>query len=128
MAAPRTTQRVLVIDDSVDITNALRTVLEFQGYNVEVAFDGEQGLERARTFAPHVVLCDIGLPKLDGYQLSRRLRAEPGLHQTKILAITGHDEQLVAASASFDGHLIKPILVDELLLAFARLASVAKSS
>lgn len=127
MAAPRMTHRVLVIDDNAVVANALRTILELEGYTVEVAFDGEQGLERARTFLPHFVLCDIVLPKLNGYQLATRLRAEPGLHQTKIFAITGCDE-LVVPPGSFDGHFTKPLLVDELLPAFARLASVEKSS
>ena len=109
-----------MIDDSVDTANGLRALLQLEGYDAKVAFDGEQGLVCARTFAPDIIVCDINLPRLDGFQLAQQLRAEPGLEHTKIVAITGHDDH---ATTGFDALFTKPLVVDELLPTLARLAS-----
>lgn len=98
--------RVLVVDDNSDILLAVKTGLELLGYAVETAGDGHTALERARTFSPDVALLDLSLPKMDGYELAKRLRAQhsPGLY---LIALTG--SPLDASQQSFDQHLLKPV-------------------
>jgi PAS domain S-box-containing protein len=105
-------QRVLVVDDNVDAANALRYLLENDGHEVQVAGDGAFGLKLAREFRPNFLLLDIGLPKLDGYELARQVRADPALGGTTIIAVTGYgqpEDRERAAAAGFDYHLTKPV-------------------
>jgi len=115
-------RRVLVIEDNVDAAESLRLALELEGHEVEVAHDGLEGLERARALAPDVVLCDIGLPRMDGYELARALRAETDAY---LVALSGYgfaEDQRRAAEAGFDAHLTKPATVQRIqdLVATAR--------
>src|SRR5262249_32920620 len=72
-------RRVLIIEDNIDAANSLRDALQIAGHDVEVTYSGPEALEKARTFAPDVVICDIGLPEMDGYEVAQKLRAEqPG--------------------------------------------------
>ena len=107
--APR---RVLVIDDNNDAANALRLLLENDGHEVRVAHDGLSGLELAREYKPDYLLLDIGLPRLNGYEIAASVRGDPGLRDTTIVAITGygqvHDRARTAA-VGFDHHLTKPV-------------------
>ena len=70
---------MLVIEDNVDAAESLREALELGGHEVAVAYDGPEGLAKARAFEPEVVLCDIGLPGMDGYEVARALRADAAL-------------------------------------------------
>ncbi len=116
-SAPAITLDVLVIEDNVDGAETLAAVLELHGHRAHIATDGLLGLRRARELKPDVILCDIDLPGLDGYELARRLRSEGGLAATRLIALSGYaragDRQL-AFDAGFTAHLPKPISVDEL--------------
>lgn len=107
--APRRT--VLVIEDSEDAAATLRDLLELDGHEVHVARDGEAGLEEARRLRPDVILCDVGLPGLDGYEVARRLRAGAAPDAATLVALTGYASQEDAEralGAGFDHHLGKP--------------------
>ena len=103
--------RVLVVDDNADPAASLAMLVEALGSEVTMAHDGHAALARLAQCRPHVVLLDIGLPGLDGYETCRRMRDEPAGRDAIIVAITGrgqaHDKQR-AAEAGFDIHLTKP--------------------
>jgi two-component system CheB/CheR fusion protein len=110
-AAPRRRRRVLVIEDNVDAAESLRDALSLEGHDVEVAFLGADGIERARAWGPDVILCDIGLPDVAGHEVARALRGDPALRETFLVALTGYalpDDQKRAREAGFDEHLAKP--------------------
>ena len=114
---------VLLIEDNADAREALRVLLELDGYDVEVAADGPQGIEVARAKTPAVALVDIGLPGIDGYEVARRLRALPG-PRSLLVALTGYsdpDDRRRAEEAGFDAHVVKPVDPDELTRLLARL-------
>jgi PAS domain S-box-containing protein len=106
--APR---RVLVIEDNEDAANTLREVLELDEHVVEVAYTGREGLARAQAFHPDVVLCDIGLPEMDGYEVARTIRADPELGGVALVAVSGYaqpEDVAAAKEAGFEAHLAKP--------------------
>ncbi len=108
-------RRVLIVEDNPDAADSLREVLAAWGQQVEVARDGVEGVEKARGFRPDLVLCDVGLPRLDGYGVARALRAEPELASVYLVAVTGYassDDQRRVADAGFNRHLAKPVPVD----------------
>ncbi len=112
-----TRRRVLVIEDGVDAADSLRDVLESQGHEVAVAYDGPQGLLRAREFRPEVVLCDIGLPGMDGYEVARAFRADEALRGARLVALSGYalpEDLRRAAAAGFERHPAKPPSVEDL--------------
>jgi signal transduction histidine kinase/ActR/RegA family two-component response regulator len=103
---------VLVVDDNRDLAESLAQVLRLWGHDVSVAYDGAAALEAAKTHPPEVVLLDIGLPILDGYQVARRLRQQRGLERARIVAVTGYgreEDRQKAREAGFDVHLVKPV-------------------
>ncbi len=103
-------RRVLVVDDELDTAETLATLLRSIGHDVKFAVRGAAALDIARRFLPQVVFLDLGLPDIDGCELARRLRAEPGLQSAMLLAFTGHDsERQRALAAGFDHFLLKPI-------------------
>lgn len=116
-------RRVLVIEDNADAAESLRDVLELGSHKVEVASSGPAGIEKASSFAPDIVLCDIGLPGMDGYAVARALRANPRLRTTFLVALTGYalpEDIARAHEAGFDEHLAKPPdlrKIDQLLAA-----------
>jgi two-component system CheB/CheR fusion protein len=113
----RAARRVLVIEDNADAANALRNVLELAGHWTQVAYNGPDGLRHARGFAPDVVFCDIGLPEMDGYKVARALRADPALHQVKLVAVSGYgapEDLAKAQAAGFDVHVTKPVSMTRL--------------
>ena len=113
---------VLLIEDNADAREALRVLLELDGYDVEAAADGPQGLEIAQAKAPTVALIDIGLPGIDGYEVARRLRALSG-PGAFLVALTGYsdpDDRRRAEEAGFDAHVVKPVDPDELTRLLAR--------
>jgi two-component system CheB/CheR fusion protein len=112
--APRA-RRILLIEDNLDAAESLRLALALEGHDVAVAHDGPQGVERARALVPEVVLCDIGLPSMDGYAVAKALRREPRLRDTLLVALTGYalpEDQRRALEAGFDAHLTKPATVE----------------
>ena len=109
--APGAPRRVLVIEDNVDAGFTLAEVLSLEGHEVRVARDGASGITLARALEPDVVLCDIGLPDVDGYEVARTLRRDDGLRSTRLVALTGYaqpEDQRRARDAGFDAHLGKP--------------------
>ena len=109
--------RILVIDDNSLAARTLQIFLEDKGYKVELAVNGPQGLEKARRFLPQFVLCDIGLPGLDGYSVARQLRQELGMDKMILIGVSGYgqeEDQQRAKSAGFDAYLIKPISLKDL--------------
>jgi PAS domain S-box-containing protein len=107
-----TPQRILVVDDNLDAAHALRYLLESDGHVVRVAADGATGIALAKAFKPDVLLLDIGLPKMDGYELAKRVREDSSLRRAKIIGVTGYAQardRERAAAAGFDHHLTKPV-------------------
>jgi PAS domain S-box-containing protein len=103
--------RILVVEDNPDAALSLRLLLELYGYDVAVAATGPAGVETARAWGPDVVLCDIGLPGLDGYGVVRELRRDPATARARVIAITGYggeEERERSRAAGFDAHLTKP--------------------
>jgi len=102
---------VLIIEDNPDAADVLKAALELRGNVMEVAFDGPEGIEKARALEPDVVLCDIGLPGLGGYAVARSLRSEPRLRTTLLVALSGYaqsEDTERALKAGFDRHMAKP--------------------
>ncbi|HZW32514.1 MAG TPA: ATP-binding protein, partial [Isosphaeraceae bacterium] len=115
---PSPASRILVVDDNVDLTRGLSVLLRRFGYEVEAVYDGVAAIEAARAKRPEVVLLDIGLPGIDGYEVARRLRLEEGLDEATIIAITGYGQEeghRLSRAAGFNHHLIKPVQIDDLV-------------
>ncbi|WP_437998803.1 ATP-binding protein [Sorangium sp. So ce185] len=115
--ASRDVLRVLVVEDNLDAADILKQLLVLLGYHVEVAYTGPEGLAVGRTLAPDVVLCDLGLPGMDGYALARALRADPATARAYLIAQTGYghaEDRRRAREAGFDLHMTKPIDPTEL--------------
>jgi PAS domain S-box-containing protein len=111
--------RVLVVDDNIDQVAMLATTLRHAGYRVQNAYTGPVGLKMAEEWRPHVVLLDIGLPGMDGYEVARRIRNAPAeeLRNVMLIAITGYGRETdvaLASDAGFDEHLVKPYEFEEL--------------
>jgi two-component system CheB/CheR fusion protein len=108
-AAPR---RVLVADDNADNADALAALLRLNGHHVETALDGEMAFQAAERFRPEVMFLDIGMPKINGYEVCRRIRAQSWGRDIRVIAQTGwgqaHDRRR-SEEAGFDGHLVKPL-------------------
>jgi PAS domain S-box-containing protein len=116
-------RRILVVDDNEDSAVSLALLLELSGHEVRTAGDGSAALSEARSFRPEVVLLDIGLPHMDGYEVARRLRGEEDLRGLLLFAMTGYgQEEDVRRSrqAGFDQHLVKPVDLPKLLDLLAR--------
>jgi signal transduction histidine kinase/ActR/RegA family two-component response regulator len=104
-------RRLLIVEDNPDIADTTATMLAMAGHTVRCARDGVQALEEAQSFAPEVVLLDVGLPELDGYQVARRLRQLPQTRQALIIGLTGYGmpaDRQRGREAGFDHHLLKP--------------------
>jgi two-component system, OmpR family, response regulator MprA len=107
--------RVLVVEDDADIAGVLRRSLDKEGYDVRVAADGEVALEEAGNFAPDAVVLDLGLPKLDGVEVSRRLRAEGDVPILILTARDALDSRVEGLDSGADDYLVKPFEREELL-------------
>jgi two-component system CheB/CheR fusion protein len=113
-AAPK---RVLIVEDNADARRSLAMLLKMDGHDVEEAADGESGLAKMIQSPPEVALVDIGLPRVDGYEVARRVRANPNLADVVLVAITGYGQEAdrqAVMDAGFDEHLVKPIRPAEL--------------
>ena len=109
---PSPHRRVLVVDDNVDAADSLRMVLDALGHAAKAAYDGPSALELMDSFVPEVVLLDIGLPKMDGLEVARRIRARSGGEAVRLMALTGwgqDEDKRRTQEAGFDEHLTKPV-------------------
>lgn len=110
--------RILLVDDNEDASASMAELLALYGYDVRTAGDGMQALAAAAQFAPQLVLSDIGLPGMNGYELAPALRRQAGARPMVLAAVTGYgqaSDRARAMSAGFDHHLIKPLGADALL-------------
>jgi CheY-like chemotaxis protein len=108
---------VLVIDDHQDTGDSMKMLLELSGHAVTVARTGADGVGAARTFGPDVVLCDLGLPGMTGYDVCVALRADPATAGAYVVALSGRGspaDREQCAAAGFDLHLLKPVEPAEL--------------
>ena len=109
--------RILIVDDLIAAADSMRVVFEMKNYHVRTAYDGFAALEIAGNFSPDVVLLDIGLPHMDGYEVARQLRATPAASSALLVALTGYGQSTdhqQAVAAGFDVHMIKPADIDAL--------------
>jgi CheY-like chemotaxis protein len=104
-AAPK---RVLVIEDYADSAETARAALAAHGHTVEVACTGTEGIQKARTFHPDVIVCDLGLPDMDGFDVARLVRSDPQLKSVLQIALSGYPVRARASAAGFDEYLSKP--------------------
>jgi CheY-like chemotaxis protein len=107
-----TALRVLVVEDHQDAAEMLKDLLELNGYQVQIAVTGPEGVQAARTWRPDVVLCDIGLPGMDGYDVAAALRTDPGSRRQRLVAVTGYgqdEDRRRSREAGLQYHLTKPI-------------------
>jgi CheY-like chemotaxis protein len=107
----------MVVDDNADSADMLAEVLQAMGYASHVAHDGYAALRLATNHVFDLALLDIGLPRMDGYELARRLRAAPGGAKTRLIAVTGYGQEAdarAAEEAGFDAHLVKPVDIEDL--------------
>jgi signal transduction histidine kinase len=116
-ATPQIRRRILVADDNSDALESLATLLELGGHEVFSAANGALALESAERNLPEVALLDIGMPKLDGYEVARRIRAQPWGQRITLVALTGwgqESDRRRSGEAGFDSHLVKPLDLDKL--------------
>jgi CheY-like chemotaxis protein len=114
---PRRTLEILVIEDNLDEARSIAGVLEMEGHRVHVATDGRAGIAKAHELKPEVILCDIGLPDVDGYQVARTLRVDER-SSARLIALTGYarpEDRRRAREAGFDAHIAKPPSLEALL-------------
>jgi PAS domain S-box-containing protein len=110
-------RRVLIADDNRDSAETMALLLSLEGHDIRFAHDGEEALRIAASFHPDVVLLDIGMPNMNGYETARRLRAQDWGRDVKLVAITGWgqaEDKRRASEAGFDHHLVKPVAAQEL--------------
>jgi CheY-like chemotaxis protein len=103
---------ILVVDDDKACAQIMMWTLEILGYTAKMALDGPTAIELAKSFCPDVVLCDIGMPEMNGYEVCKAMRREPVLQNTIFIAHTGWGEKehyVRSKEAGFDHHLVKPV-------------------
>ena len=109
--------RILVVDDKTDSADSLALLLQVMGHETRAAYSGPTALEAAADFDPDTVLLDLGMPGMDGFEVARRIRAEPGGEDKLLVALTGYnqeDDLRRCKEAGFDTHLCKPADLDAL--------------
>jgi CheY-like chemotaxis protein len=105
-------RRVLIVDDNEDAANSLAMILKLGGHETASVYTAADALVRAAAFKPDVVLLDIGLPGMDGYEVAQQMRELPGLRDIRLVAVTGYgrsEDRIRAREAGFDDHLVKPV-------------------
>jgi two-component system CheB/CheR fusion protein len=115
-------RRVLVVDDNVDAAESAAVLLRLMGHEVETAHDGHSALQAVCTFRPEVVMLDIGLPGMSGYEVAKALRSQPQHASLMLVAVTGYgqeEDRRQSQEAGFDRHLVKPVDVAVLEALFA---------
>jgi CheY-like chemotaxis protein len=111
-AADDGSRRILVVEDNPDVASTMRDFLQLSGHQVEIACTGNEGVRAAHVFHPDVVLCDLGLPGMDGFEVAAELRRDPETASAQIIAITGYggdEDRRRSKEAGFDLHLTKPV-------------------
>lgn len=119
-------RRILIVDDNVDTARSLKMLLSMEGHEVEIAHDGLATLKVADSFRPDVILLDIGLPRMDGYEVARRLRERPEMQKALLVALTGYgqdDDRRRSQEAGFSAHLVKPVKLEILQSLLTRCGS-----
>lgn len=114
----KTRDRILIVDDSRDAADALSALLDVQGFETQTAYGGASALEMIEVFSPDVVLLDISMPGMDGYQVAEEIRKRPVGEGIVLIALTGHDseeDQRRSHTAGFEHHLTKPVSINKLL-------------
>jgi CheY-like chemotaxis protein len=122
--APHVPTKILVVEDNGDAAQMLCALLDRRGHSTTVACDGTGALDEARKHRPHLVLCDIGLPGISGYEVARTFRADPLLRDIRLVALTGYGQTSDVQrshQAGFDLHLTKPVDAEKLLQAIDQL-------
>lgn len=122
--------RVLVVDDHADMLIMMNMMMQRRSYEVRTATSGPEAMELAPDFAPHVVVSDIGMPGMNGFQLLQNLRSSPELGPFKAIALTGYDivsEPELALESGFDAHVTKPIEFEQLFQIIENLAGEIRS-
>ena len=122
-------RRVLLADDDPDGARTLATLLELEGYQVRTVHGGQEALDAAREFEPDVVLLDIGMPKVSGYEAARRLRTRYGDNCPMLIAVTGWkqaSDRILASLAGFDHHVAKPYAPADILTLLSKFAPPAR--
>ena len=125
-------RRILIVDDNRDGATSMGMMLRLLGDEVRLAHDGAQAVEVAAAFRPQVILMDVGMPRLNGYEATRRIRAEPWGRAATIIALTGwgqEGDKARSQEAGCDGHLVKPVNLQDLenLLAELRAGPSARA-
>jgi len=121
-------RKILVVDDNEDAARSLAMLLEMAGHLPTVEHDGARALERALADRPDIILLDLGLPSLSGYEVVEALRARPEGRAMHIYALTGYgneQDRRRSAAAGFDGHLVKPVVPSELIALIESAGSAA---
>jgi two-component system, sensor histidine kinase len=119
-AVPR--RHILIIEDHADTREGLQLLLALDGHDVTAVADGVQGVEYALTHRPNVVITDLGLPAVDGFEVARRLRASTDVYDPRLVAVTGYgrsEDLRRAEDAGFNAYLVKPVTLDALRAAIA---------
>jgi CheY-like chemotaxis protein len=122
--APR---RILIVDDYPNTAESFARLLRHLGHEVEVAFDGVQAIEIAERCRPEIVLLDIGMPKMNGYETAEWIRRQPWGKQTRLIALTGwqgEEHRQRSLKSGFDAHLVKPVGPTEILTLLVNLLAL----
>jgi PAS domain S-box-containing protein len=124
-------RRILIVDDNLDAARSMAMMLELLGNDVRTAHDGVQAIELVEHYRPDVVLMDVGMPRLDGYDATRRIRAQPWGRATIIIALTGwgqDDDKARSQEAGCNGHLTKPVNLSDLQSLLEKLKAIRETS
>lgn len=111
-AAGTRSLRILIVDDNVDAADSIAMLLRMEGHETRTVNTARAALLAVPDFTPEVVLLDIGLPEMDGYEVARRLRTQNGVHRMRLVAVTGYGQpadRRRAHAAGFDEHMVKPV-------------------
>jgi two-component system, chemotaxis family, CheB/CheR fusion protein len=128
--APDRRRRILIADDNRDALDSLANLLQLAGHEVHKALDGEQALQSAAQLRPEILLLDIGMPGMDGYEVARRLRSQPWGSKLLLVALTGwgqDNDRRRSREAGFDSHWVKPLDLDKLSQLLETLSAASPS-
>jgi CheY-like chemotaxis protein len=117
-AAPQSSLRILIVDDNRDSTDSLVMLLRLMGNDTRTAYDGQQGVDVAGEFRPDVIMLDIDLPKLNGYEACQCIREQSWGKNAVLIAVTGwgqEEDRRLSREAGFDYHMVKPVDPQELM-------------
>ena len=122
--------RVMVVDDNHDTADVLAAILKLSGHDVRSLYDGPSAIKTALEFLPHVILMDVGLPQLDGYEVAKKIRELPTIKDVVMVAVTGYAgtvDRVKSYQAGFNNHLAKPASVEDVQRILATVAAAANN-